>query len=667
MSQRSPYGTWKSPIDAPSITQNSITISDVFVDPIRTDVYHIERRPSENGRSVIVKTRSGLDVFDEKWNARTAVHEYGGCAAIAHDGAIYFSHVTDGRVYKIEAPNALPVPVTPDVHKVYRYGNFATCPFHPTLLVCVLEDHTKDTPQTVINTLCAIDTTSQTVHPLVSGADFYAAPSFSPDGTKLIWQEWNHPDMPWTGSAIYIVDVTLESQPTRLSITNRVLVAGRDADISVSFASWLSNDAILFLSDANGGYRNPWKYSLLFEEAQPVLNSPIAEDFGPPYKTLGMSPYAPLDPKGESALFVAYRDGRSVLYVVDLVGGAPPQEIRCPFVDIMAVRQVDHDNPEVVFSGLKSTEGSGVTFCHIVPTSSGFMPNFRPSTHDDSIESTTSSLSSFISLPRPMTLKCTDGKPLYVVYYAPFSPAYSGSNVAGEQPPCVLNVHGGPTNIALQTLDWTKQYFTSRGWAWLDVNYSGSSTYGRAYMERLKGNWGELDVQDCIDAAQILSSPPYSLIDLLRTVIRGGSAGGFAVLAAASTAKVSVFAAGTASYGISNLISLGNESHKFELRYLEGLMGGSDDEVHNVYVARSPIFHAENIVIPLLVLHGADDRIVPKNQSEEIVAKIQAQGGKVKYKLFDGEGHGWQKAETKRVALEEELKWYNEVLGLSNA
>ncbi|KAH7919670.1 hypothetical protein BV22DRAFT_1199359 [Leucogyrophana mollusca] len=314
-------------------------------------------------------------------------------------------------------------------------------------------------------------------------------------------------------------------------------------------------------------------------------------------------------------LWSAYRDGRSVLYVVDLIGGTPPQEIDCLIVEVAAIRQITHDTA----SGMRSVEGSGVKFCSFTSTPSGLVPSYEAARKD----SAASSLSTLISPPRPMALAWRD-QPLYVVYHAPFN---SGSSV---------------------TLDWTKQYFTSCG---LDVNYGGSSLYGRAYMAWLNSKWGELDGQDCIDVVHLLFSPPYSLIDQARMVIRGGSAGGLTVLAAASTAKDVSVRCGDVLIRHIRPHRAGEESHKFELKIIEGLVGGSDKEIHSVYVARSPLFHVESVAMPLL--------------AEEIVAKIKVQGGKVQYRLFQGEGQ-WQRADTKKAALEAELGWYEEVLGLKS-
>jgi len=270
----------------------------------------------------------------------------------------------------------------------------------------------------------------------------------------------------------------------------------------------------------------------------------------------------------------------------------------------------------------------------------------------------------YISAPRPITLY-RDGKPLYVVYYAPKNPIYSGSSIAGEKPPCIVHAHGGPTSIETQVLDWIKLYYTSRGYAWLDVNYGGSSGYGREYVSRLTGEWGIVDTQDCQDAPRLLAAAPYSLIDGSRVAIRGGSAGGFTALAAVSIApEPGYFKSATSSYGISDLVSLANFTHKFELKYIEKLLGGTPQEVPEVYAARSPLNHAGKIVTPLLVLQGDQDKVVPPEQAEKIVNTIIAQGGaeRVKYRLFKGEGHGWRLSETIQEAIKLEHAWYDQTL-----
>lgn len=368
--------------------------------------------------------------------------------------------------------------------------------------MAVLEDHAHDTPSTVVNSLVCIDTLASTIFPLITGADFFAAPTFSPDGTKLAWQAWNHPHMPWVGTTIWVADIafpTTTSAGPPMQATNHVRIASSVTPqpsrpgSSVSYVSWLDDDALLFLAEASG-WRNPWVYRLSLRNANPVLDAPIQEDFASVYKLLGASYYAPLNFSGDDhrtssfsgardrdgkreMLFVAYRGGRSVLYVVDLArrGRAETIELDCPFVDVSCVRAVgnsaEKDTAQVVFIASSADAPSAVTFCSISRLHCGYKASFSSTPMED--------LAVPISLPRSMTLTDGEGEPLHVVYYAPSNPAFIAPD--GERPPCIVNVHGGPTLVALQSLDWAKQWYTSRGWAWLDVNYRGSSLYGRKY------------------------------------------------------------------------------------------------------------------------------------------------------------------------------------------
>ena len=479
----------------------------------------------------------------------------------------------------------------------------------------ILEDHTVDKPADVVTTLVVINTDTKSLHSLLSGADFYALPRFSPDGNHITWQQWYHPDMPWEGGKVYVADVI--ANENTLYVKNEIHVAGVRGKVSAGYPSWRDNDNLIFTSDESG-YVNPWKYTN--SKASPLFSKPIAEDFGAPFWVLNLSFYALIDKEGKFALFSAATNGRDVLYLVDLNGGSQPKLIQSPFVVIDSIRTISLEREEVVFRGQKTDEKPAIIRCSL---SSLMKEEFitlkaAPVVLVDGLPLPRDT----ISLPQPMTLKIPpNDSPLPVIYYPPYNPKYSGSSIEGEKPPCIVNIHGGPTGLENQGLNWTTQYFTSRGWGWwislfglllfffdlighcrLNVNYGGSSGYGRAYIERLSGNWGIVDVQDSIIAPQILSSPPYDLIDNKRLFIRGGSAGGYTVLAALSIASdVKVFAAATSLYGVSDLRKLYEFTHKFESKYLAKLVGGNPDEVPDVYKARSPIYHVDNIVSPLLV------------------------------------------------------------------
>ncbi|KAJ7688961.1 Alpha/Beta hydrolase protein [Mycena rosella] len=615
-----PYGTWKSPLTLETITDtaNCPDLVDVLVDPIASIVYHIEKRPAEGGRNALLRTETGQDVAGGDWDIKTTVNGYGGAPAIVHDGIVYFSHGKDGRVYRVsvDGPNNVPEAITPE-NSSHKFANFDVCPTDPTLLICVFEDHTGAVSSSdVVNSLAVLNVSTKTVSPLHHDASFYSSPKFSLDGKHLVWVEWDLPDMPWIGTEIWVADVlATPGPPHSLLLQNPRHVAGEHGKISVAYPTWVSNNLVLFTSDISG-FPNPWIYDCSAGEAKPVFEIPMAESFGygTPPKRLGWSPYAVANAQGTTTVFTAIKDGRSVLYIVDLTTGVADL-LPSPYVEIEHLRPLHPDQNQIVFLGKKADA--------------------------------------------PPAILGT--QPVHIIYYVPTNPKYAGLD--GEKPPCVLNAHGGPVGFSAQSLDTTKQFFTTRGWAWLDVNYGGSSGYGRVYMERLREKWGVVDVDDCIDAALILSSAPHNLIDPKRIVIRGSSGGGFTTLSALSArADARVFAAGASLYGISDLQRLTRDTHKFESGYLTMLIGADPQ----VLLDRSPISHADKIMAPLLILQGDSDTAVPPSQAEVMVDSIRTRGGVVEYKLYAGEGHGWKRRDTIQDALKRELQFYKRVLGIED-
>jgi len=651
MVKTAPFGTWASPITTDAILEGGANVSEVFVDPITSTIYHVEGRPLEGGRSVIVKTEEGGDVFGRDWNARTGVQEYGGGPATAYNGNIYFSNFNDNRVYMIKDGNQ-PNPITPD-NKNHRFAKFDVHPTYPHLLVAIMEDHTNPLPQDVITTLCLINTKTCTVSTLVSGADFYAFPYFSPDGSRLAWQQWNHPDMPWDGAEIYVAEVSADENNITLSHT--IHVAGKKSEITAIYPSWASKDVLLFICDESG-YQNPWSFSVPSGKASPILPTPVEFDFGEPMHSLGVEYGAVLDAAGTKAIYTTLKNDKSTLFVVTLRSGAL-EEIECPYVGITSVRRITEES--IVFLGDKSDAAKSIVICSLTDYAK---PQYNAVKHSFTAPKFPHSL---ISVPQSIRLTVPpNDEVLHVLYLPPKNPDYSAPD--DEKPPCIVNSHGGPIGRASMALDWQKQYFTSRGWAWMDVNYGGSTGYGRKYMERLTGKWGIVDVEDCIHAMQQLSAPPYSLIDAQRSVIRGGSAGGYTTLVAISN-HPNAFAAATSLFGIADLRGLAADTHKFESHFLEKLIGGTLEEIPEVYKERSPVFHADKIKTPLLVLQGSIDAVVPPSQAEVIVKAIKGRGGRVEYTIFEGEGHGWRKAETIKAALEQELHFYEDVFGIKGS
>ncbi|TDL23512.1 alpha/beta-hydrolase [Rickenella mellea] len=661
-----PYGTWRSPISANLIAKKSISIQDVIVDPITSTVYHIEGRPSEGGRNALVKTQEGVDVVKKGWNARTGVHEYGGAPAVVYDGIVYFSNFEDGRVYKIVGQGE-PIAVTPE-NKNHRFADLVVHPIQRHFIVAILEDHTNPAPRDVVTTLALIDTTNSTVTSIVSGDDFYSSPTFNSDGKLIAWTQWTHPDMPWEGAEILVASVNFTD--TTLDLGKPANVSGdlkpdMEGKISSVQPGWINTDSFLYTTDFSG-YQNPWLCVVRNGNRGRVptrlLAAPLEQDFGQPPWVLGNSCYAPLSET--SVVFSSFKDGKNVLHHATLNGGnshCELQDLRCPYVDIQYLRKLTSNT--FVFLGKKVDEPSAIV---VGTLDSSLHPTYEVLKDTKGDEEETDKIShDLISVPQSIVLRVPpNNEPLYVIYYPPKNPEYTAPQ--DEKPPCVVNVHGGPTGHSSLGLSMQKQFFTTRGWAWVDVEYGGSSGYGRKYIERLVGNWGIADVSDCIQSVVQLSSPAFGIIDPRRAVIRGGSAGGFTVLAAmCNESSKDVFAAGTSSYGISNLFKLAEFTHKFESRYLEKLMGGTPDDVGHVYTDRSPLFQAAKIRTPLLILQGSIDAVVPPAQAEDIVKAIRESGGRVEYTLFEGEGHGWRKVENIKAALEKELAFYMDVLGLS--
>ncbi|KAG8931269.1 hypothetical protein FRC02_002991 [Tulasnella sp. 418] len=649
-----PFGTWKSPIGADLITQKTITIAEVIVDAVTGAVYHVESRPYEAGRSVIVDSKSGTDVFGEGWNARSGVHEYGGASVAVRDGVIYFTDYGTKRLYKVNSPTVAES-VTPE-NPNHRFGDFKISPAHSHLVVSILEDHTNPAPPDIVNTLVLVNAKTKTVSELASGADFYSSPSFSPNGKKISWIQWYHPDMPWEGSQLVLADLLLD-ESERPSLSNIKVIAGKKEEESINQPIWISDDVLVYLTDASGFY-NPWRYQISNEASSPILPSPAAQEYAEPAWKLGASAYASLG--NQTILASPTEQGVLQLCIVDVVSGKQVP-IESSYVRVSHVHTIDENR--VVFVGTKDDDAPALVLLTL-PSDYRASDQLKPQFQNlKSTSSLASSLSSSL-FPKPSSIELITPEtkqPLYALYFPPTNPEYSGGKDR-ELPPCICNIHGGPTGNVPPGLNWVTTYFTSRGWAWVDVNYGGSSGYGRDYRERLRGNWGIVDVEDSVTVIEQLGA--RGLIDVRRVAIRGGSAGGFTVLDAL-IAKPTVFAAGTSSYGVTDLEMLARDTHKFESRYLEKLVGGTLEEVPEVYKARSPVHHAEKIVAPLLVLQGDVDAVVPPSQAEAIVEKIKKRGGKVEYILFEGEGHGWRKAETVKAALEKEESWYKGVFGLN--
>ncbi|GJJ15140.1 hypothetical protein Clacol_009415 [Clathrus columnatus] len=635
--KEAPYGTWKSPITPESLTKSVTVVSSVFVDDVTKELYYLESRASEEPRQVLVKLKDNKDLFGIGWNARTKVHEYGGSCATVYDGVAYFSHFKNNRVYKVKEGKD-PVPVTPDNNN-WRYADITVIPHHPHILLAVLEDHTKPEPVNVINKLVAINTQDQSIQVVVEGADFYDFSKPSPDGTKLTWVQWFHPDMPWQGSELVLADLSVVGNSVKA--TNLKVIAGERKNISIQQPSWPSNDRLLFISDASG-YLNPWTYTLSTGIAK--INTPngISEDFCGLAWALGNSDYAALTKS--LVIHTSIRNDRSLLSVWDL-DKETFTYLPTPYSHIESVKVLSAT--EAVFVGHKDDDTPAIV--KITISAVGDEPKYDvlKSTWDNRFPREIISKPHIFSFPVPPSDEL-----IHVVYYPPHNPKFKAPE--GQLPPAVIVLHGGPTGRLLVTLTWTIQFWTSRGWAVIDVLYGGSAG------DRLKKQWGIVDVNDTIST--IKQFIQRGIVDPKRIAMRGVSSSGLTSMGALIR-EPNLVSVASSSYGVSDLLKLEEFTHKFQSRYFDYLLGGPSSEIMDVYIQRSPITHVDKIKTPLLIMQGLVDSIVPPGQSETIVKKIQEAGGKVKYISFEGEGHGWRKAETIRTALEAELSWFGEIFG----
>ncbi|KAG7447656.1 alpha beta-hydrolase [Guyanagaster necrorhizus] len=652
---RAPYGTWKSPINAKLISEADLSVEDLLVDDITRNLYVLESRPSEGGRNAIVSATDNQDIYGASWNARSRIHEYGGAPALAYDGRVYFSNIMDGRVYEVDATKrSIPTAVTPE-NPSYRYGDFTLHPKDKKWLVSILEDHIVDNATGIKTSLIAINTLTQEFKIIVSGADFYSSPRFSPDGRFIVWKEWNFPYMPIQASNLMLAPFSIPDDPDAFpSVGAAVLVSGGNGKINAE-PTWTPANELVFTTDKDG-YLNPWilrGVSGAAPKPEPLSCVVIQEEFGEPSWFLGLSSFAMYDER--RVLFSSFRSGRSQLHLANLDTGVF-LPVETPFVLIQHVRNLG--DGKVVFVGKKADDNFGVI--EFSWSEQDHKPVYRVLREKTDLPFP----KELISLPEPVELQVLpEARTTHVILYLPKNPDYLGG-LLGELPPAIFNLHGGPNSMLDQALDWTKQYYSSRGWAWIDLNYNGSTGYGRDYMDRLQGQWGVVDVRDSVEALRELGK--RGLIDVKRSAIRGRSGGGFTTLQTLSTTTDS-FQAGTAWFPASDLIALHVNCHKFQSQHIPGLVGAPLEEDSALWKKRSPFYQANQIKAPVLIMQGAIDRIVPPKQTRDMAKTIEANGGLVKYIEFEGEGHGWRKADSIRRSTEEELAFYQERFGLTEA
>ena len=627
-----PYGTWKSPLTAARVSQGALRFDHLVVDG--DDVYWVEGRASEAGRCAVVRrTPDGriTDVTPAGFNVRTRVHEYGGAAYTVRDAVVYFSNFSDQRLYRHAAGEA-PQPLTADG---YFYAD-AQVDTARRRLVVVREDHTRGHSQPV-NTIVSVATDGTVEHVLASGADFYSDPAISPDGATLAWLQWDHPNMPWDGTELWSAQINVDG-----TLGARERVAGGKAE-SIFQPEWSADGRLYFVSDRSG-YWNLYRVGGARKAGgtggDELLHGMNAE-FGKPQWTFSQMTYGFIDASRIAATYT--EEGRWKLGVLHV----EPRSFEPLEIEFEPTEGV-----KAATGGLFVIGGSATTPACVAKIAGVSVDVVRAATGDHIPAES-------ISAAQAITFT-SGGADVHAFYYAPHHPDYVAPD--GELPPLMVLSHGGPTAASADILNERIQFWTSRGFAVVDVNYGGSTGFGRAYRDRLKGTWGVTDVADCVNAARHLVA--HGKADPKRLIIRGGSAGGYTTLAALTFHDT--FQAGASHYGVSDVEVLAQDTHKFESRYLDSLIGPYP-EARDLYRARSPIHFTDRLSAALILFQGLDDKVVPPNQAEMMAEAVRRKGLPVAYVPFEGEQHGFRKAENIIRSLEAELYFYGAVFGFTPA
>lgn len=621
-----PYGSWKSPITSDLIVSGTIGLGDIALDG--DDIYWIENRPSEAGRNVIMRrTPDGAiaELTPQPFNARTAVHEYGGGAFMVFDGTIYFSNFADQRIY-VQGRGASPEPLTTAENMRYADGVIDR---RRNQIISVREDHTTKS-RDAVNTIVSVALEGgRPDRVLVSGNDFYSTPRLSPDGSRLAWLTWNHPNMPWDGTELWVGAVNDDG-----TLSETELVAGGVTE-SIFQPEWSPDGVLHFVSDRSG-----WWNLYRRRDGETELLCGMEAEFGAPQWVFRMSTYGF---ESEDRIICAYNERG---------------DWRLASLDTKSLRLEPIEVPYTEIFGIKVSPGRAV-FRAGSPTEPFSIARLDLATRKLDVLRRSTNIEvdkDYLSAPRAIEFPTENNLTAHAFFYAPKNRDYIAPS--GDKPPLLVISHGGPTGTASTTLSLSIQYWTSRGIAVLDVNYGGSTGYGRAYRERLNGQWGIVDVDDCVNGARYLVE--RGEVDEERLVIRGGSAGGYTTLAALTFRDV--FKAGASYYGVSDLEVLEQDCHKFESRYNTSLIGPYPQS-RDLYKQRSPIHFTDRLSCPMILFQGLEDKVVPPNQAEMMFEAVRAKGLPVAYVPFEGEQHGFRRAENIKRALDAELYFYSKVFG----
>ena len=624
------YGSWRSPITSELIVSENVQLSEVNLDG--EDTYWVEMRPKEGGRNVIVHRKADGQISDAilpPFNARTRVHEFGGGSILVNDRTIYFSNFMDQRIY-CKALRTIPEPLTPQTQMRYSDGIFDKL---RKRLIYVREDHTTSEPYP-INTIVSFglkeDDEDQV---LASGNHFYSSPRLSPDSNTIAWLTWNHPNMPWDGTELWISKLKANG-----SVEHPELVAG-GINESIFQPEWSPDGILHFVSD-----RTKWwnLYGLIDGQIDHLAKKDF--EFGRPQWKFGMSTYSFLSTNQIICSYI--KNGISHLAILD----TKKRNLESCDVPYTQIKNVKAESGRVVFIAGSPTEPEAIIQFDF---SSGELKKLRCSSEIRISKN-------YLSIPQNIDFQTEQGNTAYAFFYPPKNGKYRAP--AKDRPPLLVVSHGGPTGSTSTMLNLNTQYWTSRGIGVLDVNYGGSTGYGRDYRQRLNGQWGIVDVDDCVNGAKHLVQK--GLVDENMVAIRGNSAGGYTTLAALTFRDT--FNAGASYYGISDLEALAKETHKFESRYLDNLIAPYPEK-RDRYQQRSPIHHVHLLSHPIIFFQGLEDEVVPPNQSEKMFKSLLKKGLPTAYVSFEGEEHGFRRAETIKRSLEGEYYFYSKIFNFKPA
>ena len=625
-----PYGSWESPITSDLIVAGTVGLGQPLIDG--DDLYWIEMRPSEGGRSVIVKRDVEgriADVTPPGFNARTRVHEYGGGDYAVCQGNVYFSNFSDQQIYA-QRNGGPPEPLTTIPNM--RYADSIVDDQRRRLL-CVREDHTV-AGREAVNSLVSINLAAGGADVLVSGNDFYSSPRLSPDGNQLAWLTWNHPNMPWDETELWVARIKDDG-----SLDQREKVAGGNQE-SIFHPQWSPRGELYFVSDRTGW----WNLHCLNKanSVEPVVE--MEAEFGMPQWVFGMSTYA-----FESAERIVCGYVEKGIWRVGIIDTRTRklEGIESPYTDITYVRAAPG---YAVMRAGSPTEPLSIVRLNLKTR------RFEVLRRSNNIKIA----EGYLSQPETVEFPTEAGLTAYGFFYRPTNANYRAPD--SERPPLLVLSHGGPTAASTTVKSLGIQYWTSRGISVLDVNYGGSTGFGRAYRDRLKAQWGIVDVDDCVNGARYLIARGDADPD--RLMISGGSAGGYTTLCALTFRDA--FRAGASHYGVSDAEALAKDTHKFESRYLDRLFGPYP-EAREIYYARSPINFTQRLSCPVIFFQGLEDKVVPPSQAETMVAALQAKGIPVAYIEFAGEQHGFRQAQNIKRALDGEFYFYSKVFGFEPA